>query len=110
MSEISNATPMDIFQDVDQDWSNRLNAAISIFKEQMQMILEARQEVVQCQHIITQQVNQTARLQVQAQEAGPSTAQGTMSTLLYSKKIEMFDNPGEYNKSKAKFEEWWVKI
>ena len=32
------------------------------------------------------------------------------STSSYSKKVEIFNNPGEYDGSKAEFEEWWAKI
>ena len=32
------------------------------------------------------------------------------STSLYSKKVEIFNDTGEYNGSKAKFEEWWAKM
>ena len=32
------------------------------------------------------------------------------STLSYSKKVEIFNNPGEYDGSKAKFKEWWAKM
>ena len=72
------------------------------------MILEARNDVARCQHIIAQQNSQIANLQLQAQAqgAGPSTAQGTVSTSPYSKKVEIFNDPGEYDGSKAKFEEW----
>ena len=45
MSGFTNATPMDIFQDNTQQWGNRLNIAIHIFKEQMDMILEARNDM-----------------------------------------------------------------
>ena len=27
----------------------------------------------------------------------------------YSKKVEIFTDPGEYDRSKAKFKEWWAK-
>ena len=103
---------MDIFQDDTQGWNNRLNAAVQIFREQMDMLLEARNNMTRCQHIIAQQNMQIANLQLQAQAqgAGPSTAQGAMSTSLYSKKVEIFNDLGEYNGSKAKFEEWWAKI
>ena len=74
------------------------------------MILEARNDVARCQHIIVQQNMQIANLQLQAQGAGPSTAQGMMTTLSYSKKVEIFNNPGEYDGSKAKFKEWWAKM
>ena len=100
-----NATPMDIFQDDTQGWNDWLNAAVQIFREQMDMILEARNNVARCQHIIAQQNMQIANLQLQAQEAGPSTAQTMMSISSYSKKVEIFNNPKEYDGSKAKFEE-----
>ena len=76
------------------------------------MILEARNNIARCQHIIAQQNMQIANLQLQAQaqEAGPSTAQGTTSTSSYSKKVEIFNDPGEYDRSKVKFEEWWAKM
>ena len=80
MSRVTNATSMDIFQDDFQEWNDRLNAAVQIFREQMDMILEARNDVAYCQHIIVQQNMQIANLQLQAQGAGPSTAQATMST------------------------------
>ena len=103
---------MDIFQDDTQGWNDRLNAAIQIFREQMDMILEARNDVARCQHIIAQQNMQIANLQLQAQAQGasPSTAQGMVSTSSYSKKVEIFNNPGEYDGSKAKFKEWWAKM
>ena len=47
-------------------------------------------------------------MQMQTQGAGPSTVQGT-TFAFYSKKVEIFTDPGEYNGSKAKFEEWWAK-
>ena len=74
------------------------------------MILEARNNVACCQHIIAQQNTQIANLQLQAQAqgAGPSTAMVTTSS--YSKKVEIFNDPGEYDGSKAKFEEWWAKM
>ena len=50
------------------------------------------------------------QLQVQGQGAGPSTAQAMVSTSLYSKKVEIFNNPEEYDRSKMKFEEWWAKM
>ena len=53
---------MDIFQDDMQQWGDRLNTAILIFKEQMDMILEARNNMARCQHIINQQNNQIAHL------------------------------------------------
>ena len=31
-------------------------------------------------------------------------------TSFYSKKVEIFNDPGEYGGSKVKFEEWWMKI
>ena len=107
MSGVTNATLMDIFQDDMQGWNDRLNTAMQIFREQMDMIQEARNNVAHCQHIIAQQNMQIANLQLQAQAqgAGPSTAQATMTTLSYSKKVEIFNNPGEYNGSKVKFEE-----
>ena len=112
MSRVTNATPMDIFQDDSQGWNDRLNAAVQIFREQMDMILEARNDVARCQHIIVQQNMQIANLQLQAQAqgAGPSIAQAMMSTSSYSKKVEIFNDPGEYDGSKAKFEEWWAKM
>ena len=97
---------MDIFQDDTQQWGDRINAAVLVFREQMEITIEARNNVVQFQQIITQQANQIACLQ--AQGAGPSTAQRTSSTT-YSKKVEIFNNPGEYNRSKVKFKEWWAK-
>ena len=39
---------MDISQDDMQQWGNRLNAAILIFKEEMDMIIEARNNVERC--------------------------------------------------------------
>ena len=45
MSEVTNTTPMDIFQDDTQEWNDHLNAVVHIFKEQMDMILEARNDV-----------------------------------------------------------------
>ena len=110
MSGVTNATPMDIFQDDTQEWNDWLNTAVHIFKEQIDIILEARNNVVRCQHIIVQQNMQITNLQIQAQGAGPSTAQATTTTLSYSKKVEIFNDPGEYNRSKVKFEEWWVKM
>ena len=71
----------------------------------MIMILEARADIACCQHVITQQANQIAHLLVQAQGVGPSIAQGPTTTLLYSKKIEIFNDPGECDGLKAKFEE-----
>ena len=73
------------------------------------MIFEVRQAVVQCQPVITQQANQIARLQAQ-QRAGPSTAPAMTSTSSYSKKVEIFNDSGEYDGSKAKLKEWWAKI
>ena len=58
---------MDIFQDDIQGWNDRLNAAVHIFKEQMSIILEARNDMACCQHIIAQQNTQIANLQLQAQ-------------------------------------------
>ena len=112
MSGVTNATPMDIFQDDTQGWNNRLNAAIQVFREQMDMILEARNNMARCQHIIAQQNTQIANLQLQAQAqgAGPSTAQGMTTTLSYSKKVEIFNDLGEYDGSKVKFKEWWAKM
>ena len=110
MSGVTNATPMDIFQDDSQGWNDRLNAAVQIFREQMDMILEARNDVARCQHIITQQNAQIANLQLRTQGAGPSTAQVPTTTSSYSKKVEIFNDPGEYDGSKAKFEEWWAKM
>lgn len=54
---------MDFFQDANQQWKDKLNAAVAIFKEQPNMILEARNNVVRYQQVITQQVNQIAYLQ-----------------------------------------------
>ena len=107
MSGVTNATPMDIFQDDTQGWNDRLNTAVQIFREQMDMILEARNDVAHCQHIIAQQNTQIANLQLQAQAqgAGSSTAQATATTSSYSKKVEIFNDPGEYDGSKAKFTE-----
>ena len=48
MSDVTNIMPMDIFQDDTQQWGDRLNAAVHIFKEQMDMILEARNDMVRC--------------------------------------------------------------
>ena len=112
MSRVTNATPMDIFQNDTQGWNDRLNAAIQIFREQMDMILEARNDMACCQHIIAQQNMQIVNLQLQAQAqgAGPSTAQETTTTSSYSKKVEIFNDPGEYDGSKVKFEEWWAKM
>ena len=45
---------------------------------------------------------------MQGQRAGSSTAQGSTSTS-YSKKVEIFTDSGEYDGSRMKFEEWWVK-
>ena len=53
---------------------------------------------------------QIANLQLQAQGASPSTAQTMMTTSSYSKKVEIFNDPGEYDASKAKFKEWWAKM
>ena len=112
MLDVTNATPMDIFQDDTQGWNDWLNAAVHIFKEQMDMILEARNDVARCEHIIAQQNTQIANLQLQAQAqgAGPSTAQAMTSTSSYSRKVEIFNDPGEYDGSKVKFEEWWAKM
>ena len=109
---VTNATLMDIFQNDTQQWNNRLNAATHIFKEQMNIILEARNDVVRCQHIIAQQNIQIAnlQLQVQGQGASPSTAQAMVPISLYLKKIEIFNDLGEYDRSKAKFEERWAKM
>ena len=112
MLGLTNAILMDIFQNDTQQWNNRLNAATHIFKEQMNIILEARNDVVRCQHIIAQQNIQIAnlQLQVQGQGASPSTAQAMVPISLYSKKIEIFNDLGEYDRSKAKFEERWAKM
>ena len=111
MSGVTNAMPMNIFQDDTQQWDDRLNIAIHIFKEQMDMILKARNDVARCQHIIAQQNNQIVNLQIQmqGQGAGPSTIHKMMPASSYSKKIEIFNDPGEYDGSKAKFKEWWAK-
>ena len=106
MLGVTNATPMDIFQDNTQQWGDRINAVVLVFREQMEMIIEGRNNVVQCQQIITQQANQIACLQ--AQGAGPNTAQGT-SSATHSKKVEIFNDLGEYDRLKAKFKEWWAK-
>ena len=98
---------MDIFQDNTQQWGNRINAAVLVFRKQMEMIIEARNNMAQCQQVIMQQANQIVHLQ--AQEAGFSTVQGT-SSAAYSKKVENFNDPGECDGSKAKFEEWWAKV
>ena len=109
MSGITNATSMDIFQDDMQQWDDRLAVAALIFKEQMKMIIEARDDVMRCQHIITQQNNKIVHLQVQmwmntaAMTAAPTTSGS------YSKKVEIFTDPREYDRSKAKFKEWWAK-
>ena len=102
---------MDVFQDDMRQWDERLNTAALIFKEQMDMILEARNNVARCQHIITQKNNQIAHLQVQVASTStvPVMAPIMMSTLLYSKKVEIFTDSGEYDGSKVKFEEWWEK-
>ena len=105
-----NATPMDIFQDDSQQWGDRLAAEALIFKEQMKMIVEARDDVTQCQHIITQQNNQIAHLQVQMRTNTTATAApAQLTSTSYSKKVKIFTDPGEYDGSKAKFEEWWAK-
>ena len=70
MSGVTNATLMDIFQDDMQGWNDRLNTAMQIFREQMDMIQEARNNVAHCQHIIAQQNMQIANLQLQAQAQG----------------------------------------
>ena len=87
MSGVTNATSMDIFQDDIQGWNDQLNAAIHIFREQMDMILEARNDIARCQHIIAQQNTPIANLQLQAQGqgAGPSIAQAIAPASLYSK-------------------------
>ena len=112
MLGVTNATLMDIFRNDTQQWNNRLNAATHIFKEQMNIILEARNDVVRCQHIIAQQNIQIVnlQLQVQGQGASPSTAQAMVPISLYSKKIEIFNDLGEYDRSKAKFKERWAKM
>ena len=84
-------------------------AAALIFKEQMKMIVEARDDVTRCQHIITQQNNQIAHLQVQMRTNTTATAAPAPPSGSYSKKVEIFTDPGEYDGSKAKFEEWWAK-
>ena len=53
MLGVTNATPMDIFQDNTQQWGDRINAVVLVFREQMEMIIEGRNNVVQCQQIIT---------------------------------------------------------
>ena len=74
------------------------------------MIIEARDDVTWCQHIITQQNNQIAHLQVQMRTNTTATAAPAQSTSAsYSKKVEIFTDSGEYDGSKAKFEEWWAK-
>ena len=45
MSGVMNTTPMDIFQDDTQGWNDRLNTVVQIFREQMDMILEARNDM-----------------------------------------------------------------
>ena len=111
MSGVTNATPMDIFQDDSQQWGDRLAAAALIFKEQMKMIVEARNDVTWCQHIITQQNNQIVHLQVQMRtNTAATTAPAQLTSVSYSKKVEIFTDPGEYDGSKVKFEEWWAKL
>ena len=107
MLGVTNAMPMDTFQDDTQGWNNQLNTAVYIFKEQIDIILEARNDVARCQHIIVQENMQIANLQLQAQAqgAGPNTAQAMTSTSSNSKKVEIFNDPGEYDGSKAKFKE-----
>ena len=99
MLGVTNTMSMDTFQDDTQRWNDQLNTAVYIFKEQMDIILEARNDVARCQHIIAQQNIQIANLQLQAQAqgAGPSTAQAMTSTSSYSKKVEIFNDLGEYN-------------
>ena len=76
----------------------------------MKMIVEARDDVTRCQHIITQQNNQIVHLQVQMRtNAAATAAPAQLTSASYSKKVEIFTDPGEYNGSKAKFEEWWAK-
>ena len=53
---------MDIFQDNTQGWNDCLNAVVQVFREQMDMILEARNDMERCQHIIAQQNMQIANL------------------------------------------------
>ena len=76
------------------------------------MILEARNDVARCQHIIAQQNNQITYLQIQMQiqGAGLSIVWAMISTSSYSKKVEIFNDPEKYDGSKVKFEEWWAKI
>ena len=62
MSGVTNTTPMDIFQDDTQGWNDCLNAVVQIFREQMDMILEARNDMARCQHIIAQKNTQIANL------------------------------------------------
>ena len=110
MSGVMNATPIDIFQDNTQQWGNRLAAATLIFKEQMKMIVKARDDVTRCQHIITQQNNQIAHLQVQMRtNTTAMAASAQLTSTSYSKKVKIFMDPGEYDGSKAKFKEWWAK-
>ena len=71
---------MDIFQDDSQQWGDRLAAAALIFKEQMKMIVEARDDVMRCQHIITQQNNQIVHLQVQMRTNTTAMAAPAQST------------------------------
>ena len=110
MSGVMNATPMDIFQNDTQQWGDRLAAAALIFKEQMKMIVKARDDVTRCQHIITQQNNQIAHLQIQMRTNTTAMAAPVqLMSMSYSKKVEIFTDPGEYDGSKAKFKEWWAK-
>ena len=49
MSGVTDTTPMDIFQDDTQQWGNRINAEVLVFREQMEVIIKARNNIAQCQ-------------------------------------------------------------
>ena len=74
------------------------------------MIQEARNDVARCQHIITQQNTQIANLQLQAQAQGAGPSIAIVPTSSYLKKVEIFNDPGEYDGLKVKFKEWWAKM
>ncbi|RTR35484.1 hypothetical protein EKG38_24685 [Shewanella canadensis] len=70
-----------------------------------QKIAAARQGLAEQSRTINNLIRRIAALENAPAAAAPAPSGGG-----YSKKIEVFNDPGEYDGSKAKFEEWWAKM
>src|SRR6266576_2665562 len=87
---------------------NRLGDQVAEMRQTMVAQQQQLQQLTESINCLTRRMWQTELPPPPAAPPAPPTEEPCGSGI--SRKIELFADPGEYDGSKAKFEEWWAKM